>query len=770
MKMSDIDCNKKSFAELIRDYNITIPLIQREYAQGRDNEQGQEVRKNFVPNLIEVLTGDEKSLELDFVFGVKKSAEANNEILIPLDGQQRLTTLLLLHWYFGAHRKNWAFTYKSRRMANSFVNGLLNATSYDRKTPPSKWIKNQKWFFENWLTDPTVSGMLTMLDAIHNKVTDSCDPAKLDNIIFYLYPIDQLDADNAYTKMNARGEPLTAWENLKALLDKKEQDLCLADKLLSCDHPNCCLTNKTVSCKQSNCCLFQWIENIDGNWLFTLEQYAELNYQNYESILKDLNNLKAMGDNEQNKKAFEEKEKAFEETLDGDVKKINCAFRNIFDLAVCIDLAKQINVPPSNEDKNNEKISSIQNQISSFHEHKTLLSDYAECVNRRIFDIATDLFQTLLLFDSSDLKKWWDENLCIWESKERKSFTDAFLFNEKYSFVDCVRFYSICRFCNELTGDWLRIIRNILENGPKIDKNNFADAISLIEELSGHPEGILTFLAAKENDIQSTFATEQVKEERDKAKQIINCKGNCCEDYSLAIQEAEKFAFFKGAIRFLYTEANGDVNWSQFCKKFNNAKKYFDGEGVAGNYRENAILLRAFLSRVEDINFWFGNGKDFWRRMLLSKQYAEIMAELLLNGECTIPQNAKPWIEDEKLITDAIKGDGDNNGQWCIQRYWNGCTETLTRYAKRVTGNINYPQVIIPLTTWRYNIVSGMMPQELLNDFRRGNNYFIGWITEFEIQGKKIKLIEDGKKIFVNEQEVCEDEFTKMFTKINNQI
>ena len=117
--MSDIDCNKKSFAELIRDYNITIPLIQREYAQGRDNEQGQEVRKNFVPNLIEVLTGDEKSLELDFVFGVKKSAEANNEILIPLDGQQRLTTLLLLHWNFGAHRnKNWAFTYKSRRMAN----------------------------------------------------------------------------------------------------------------------------------------------------------------------------------------------------------------------------------------------------------------------------------------------------------------------------------------------------------------------------------------------------------------------------------------------------------------------------------------------------------------------------------------------------------------------------------------------------------------------------------------------------------------------------
>ena len=768
--MSEIDCNKKSFADLIRDYNIAIPLIQREYAQGRDNEQGQEVRKNFVPNLIEVLTGDEKSLELDFVFGVKKSTEANNKIFIPLDGQQRLTTLLLLHWYFGVHNKNWSFTYESRRIANSFVNGLLNDSSYNREAHPSKWIKNQKWFFENWLTDPTVSGMLTMLDAIHDKVTKSCDCAKLDNIIFYLYPIDQLDADNAYTKMNARGEPLTVWENLKALLDKKEQDLCLVDKLLSCNHPNCCLTDKTVSCKQPNCCLFQWIENIDGNWLFTLEQYAELNCQNYESILKDLNNLKAMGDNEQNKKAFEEKEKFFEETLDGDVKKINCAFRNIFDLAVCIDLAKQINELPSNEDKNkdNKKISSIQNQISSFHEHKTLLSDYAELINLRTFEIARDLFQTLQALNDSVLKEYWDY-LCCWSPKEKKSLTEVFLFNEDYSYTDCIRFYAICRRGAESTEAWLRIIRNIIENSPNIGKDNFADAVALIDELAPNSGNIINHLAHKK--IESRFASEQLKEECEKAKQIIASQNNqSVGPQKEDIFEAEQFAFFNGAIRFLYTEANGGVNWTQFCKKFDNAKKYFDGEGVTSNYRENAILLRAFLSRVEDVNFWFGNGKDFWRRMLLSRQYAEIMAELL-NGECTIsPQNTKTWIKDEKLITDAIKGDGDKNGQWCIQRDWNGCTETLTRYAKRVTGNINYPQVIIPLTTWRYDIVSGMMHQELLNDFRRGNNYFIGWSTEFEIQGKKIKLFEAGKKIFVDEQEVCKDEFTNMFTKINNQI
>jgi hypothetical protein len=100
-------------------------------------------------------------------------------------------------------------------MANSFVEGLLKDRDYDKSDEPSVWIKGREWFFENWLTDPTVSGMLTMLDEIHEKANNNCNPDNLNNITFYLYLIEQLDADNAYTKMNARGEPLTEWENIK---------------------------------------------------------------------------------------------------------------------------------------------------------------------------------------------------------------------------------------------------------------------------------------------------------------------------------------------------------------------------------------------------------------------------------------------------------------------------------------------------------------------------------------------------------------------------
>lgn len=69
---------------------IEIPIIQRDYAQGREGKE--ELRKNFLTALREVV--NDKSLELDFVYGSVK-----NKILQPLDGQQRLTTLFLLHWF-----------------------------------------------------------------------------------------------------------------------------------------------------------------------------------------------------------------------------------------------------------------------------------------------------------------------------------------------------------------------------------------------------------------------------------------------------------------------------------------------------------------------------------------------------------------------------------------------------------------------------------------------------------------------------------------------
>ena len=75
---------------------IRIPRLQRDYAQGRMDEATASIRTAFLDVLHRALT-DGPPVGLDFVFG-----DVSNGVLSPLDGQQRLTTLFLLHWYLAA--------------------------------------------------------------------------------------------------------------------------------------------------------------------------------------------------------------------------------------------------------------------------------------------------------------------------------------------------------------------------------------------------------------------------------------------------------------------------------------------------------------------------------------------------------------------------------------------------------------------------------------------------------------------------------------------
>ena len=72
---------------------IVIPIIQRDYAQGRKDTDVARIRDRFLNSLRAAVT--EAPITLDFVYGDIDS----NGVMTPLDGQQRLTTLFLLHWY-----------------------------------------------------------------------------------------------------------------------------------------------------------------------------------------------------------------------------------------------------------------------------------------------------------------------------------------------------------------------------------------------------------------------------------------------------------------------------------------------------------------------------------------------------------------------------------------------------------------------------------------------------------------------------------------------
>lgn len=222
--------SKHTLMSLCQQYEkIEIPIIQRDYAQGRKKEG--KVRGKFVEFLIQAFV-TQTPVELDFVYGnVREEDDKSVHTFIPVDGQQRLTTLWLLHWFLSVKEGrlgefvSWMrkFSYETRPSSHSFCERLLSESF-----PPEElknideFIKNQKWFDNEWLNDGTVSGMLQMLHDFSQQKVLLDGTATVDALIgglfsFYLVPLELFGlSDELYIRMNARGKVLTDFENFKS--------------------------------------------------------------------------------------------------------------------------------------------------------------------------------------------------------------------------------------------------------------------------------------------------------------------------------------------------------------------------------------------------------------------------------------------------------------------------------------------------------------------------------------------------------------------------
>ena len=226
--MDIFDTTFESGGEDVQLRKIVIPIIQRDYAQGRNDSDILRIRTRFLSSLYKAIL--EKPITLDFVYGDIDS----NGVMTPLDGQQRLTTLFLLHWY-AAKKENIAdektgflksFSYETRYSARDFCSFLVEfKPSFDGVI--SNEIVNQAWFPLDWKKDPTISSMLVMIDAIDKvfcSVDDIWGKLQAGAISFYFLPIKDMGlTDELYIKMNSRGKPLTQFEHFKAELERELQ-------------------------------------------------------------------------------------------------------------------------------------------------------------------------------------------------------------------------------------------------------------------------------------------------------------------------------------------------------------------------------------------------------------------------------------------------------------------------------------------------------------------------------------------------------------------
>lgn len=580
---------------------VDIPIIQRDYAQGRKDEY--EVRNTFLDALYLALTTDRtntnQSLDLDFIYG-----NIDYGIFSVLDGQQRLTTLFLLHWFLAVKNHRTAefrerftinnksrFTYKTRPSSTEFFDALTADDNFENKlTQPeteglntysvSELISDSNWFYLSWKQDPTVQACLHMLDAIQKKfsVYEGDLYQRLINtetpyITFQFLRLESFGlSDELYIKMNARGKPLTSFENFKAKLEQIIESYTdgWPDYKLDITGFN---DNRVDGYKY-------FIHKIDTHWADLFWPYRNLFSQDntYDDELMNFIRLiilyQYLLDNKDSSKAPEKD-----------------------DLSVLMGTGSKLS--------------------------PTTISEYEilSCLNQKFIIRLIRIFDLIEDQDSTQKIKTYLPNQKYYTEEE--TFKKVLL-NET-SYVDKLRFFAFYSYLSKHDSsldqsevrNWTRVIYNLTENTIVDGSDDFYRALHSIEALSELNEPILDTLVKNTNI--TGFLSEQVLEERIKAHLLLKS-----EEWQSAIYTAENHPFFKGQIGFLlnfsgilaFYREHKDCNWNevdnnQYLTQFN---KYSESAGrifsliedstINLDYRwERAVLSKGFYFTKRDTRF-----------------------------------------------------------------------------------------------------------------------------------------------------------------------
>ena len=575
---------KTSLWNLLNESRIEIPIIQRDYAQGRIGKEY--LRERFLTQLFDALDpASSSSLVLDFVYGGR---EGNT--FYPLDGQQRLTTLWLLHWYLSLCSGSLEsdkevlshFSYTTRVSSRTFCEKLCSINNhYDRQEGIIDFIRDQHWFFSSYEQDPTIQSMLCMLGGtsisgkdgndIIDGIEEICASLPVGVLKDYLTQLKGSDSpikfhllymedknlplsDDLYIKMNARGKLLTDFENFKVdllnykpdgktlLIDEDGTDVKSFSHLLDTSWTDIFWYNHSVDHKIDDI-FFSFINRFLLNWY--------------------------MANNDSGTKPESITNHEFYRTL-ADKSDIGYKNINIYEPVLqreCIDSFYQ-----------------CMNNIYRLYElvkHNDRASNVSDAVNQ--------LFVP-----------YWNNTI------EQINESRPFFFIPRYiegntvspiTIQQRVVLHAICvyfRDCNEVEieslKEWTRFVWNMVENS-YIDREQAVSAIRFFDaglmslnEKYDYPAvcNIRQYLAdINEDDIpREIFGRRQLQEEVVKAKKRLDDVS-----WNNLIDQAEESLFFKGAISFLFNDEKGNgYDWDNFEVKLNQAKTIFDDKGIKDEY------------------------------------------------------------------------------------------------------------------------------------------------------------------------------------------
>lgn len=219
----------------------------------------------------------------------------------------------------------------------------------------------------------------------------------------------------------------------------------------------------------------------------------------------------------------------------------------------------------------------------------------------------------------------------------------------------------------------MRVVCNLVENTTINTVEAMIARIKLVNELSAHVEDIYEYLSSEGTEIRSKASQEQLAEEMEKAKQILKPqeaklpeKPNDWNEeeawnWEAAIIEAEGYAFFNGAIRFLFRNKNGEWDWNSFSKKWENAQVLFGDNGL---YKNKSALLRYFISKFTQSDLLWGitfdSAPSSWRSSLLNKKWNDPVDEMLRSSSFEVEPDFNSTFEgkqktvQEELVTSSL--------------------------------------------------------------------------------------------------------------------
>lgn len=585
--------NKKNFISLLDKYknNVVVPIIQRGYAQGRNTKEAEKIRDNFLDVIIDFLSNNKEELILDYIYGVE-----DNGVFYLLDGQQRLTTLFLFHWYFDINDKILKrFTYETRNSSKDFISFLLSIEEIDLKTDEklSKELKNNIKFLNFWEKDTTVKGMLQVIDDIHEKVKnkENIYSSKLNNIQFYCEYIKG-DPDDLYIKMNSRGKQLTDFEifksKLEKFLDEDEEDKNVQgfDKKIDIDWTN--FIWDFIKDKKSD----DEGNKLDDLFMKLFRFIFEMLYYSQIEIVEDTRKLQ--------------------------IEKSNLEFFELFFSHI--------------GDEKKEYIKKLKaNPIENKEDKKTILKENINFIIN-IFDILSELRKDRLNELFSDIFYYNEsENNDKYKYEKISTFYDNLnVFNNDdnlFEFTNNIRkrilIFSVFKIfinekniknINDIKNKYfnkLRLIRNLLYNTNNLSNNNIYYQMELIDRIIKENEitVIEDQLSDKEKKIEKTLFTDKLVESEKNKLTILE---NTDENTRKRIYACENNVFLQGNIDFLLDNIDNEnivdvVNYI-FTK---------DGFNKENNY----LVHRAISTFIEKKDFILLKSKGSNKDLIVNKKY-----------------------------------------------------------------------------------------------------------------------------------------------------